>query len=127
MAQDGPFHRPYVSLPRKVHRAYNSSRTTSVRPLEIHSCIYRKTPLSKVKSTVYEELPPIPTRMENKLANLLNEEPVPPEPTVPAEAAEEAPKDEKEGEGEDKVEETEETVSAEQLEANKEEVGFQST
>jgi hypothetical protein len=58
--------------------------------------------------------------MENKLANLLNEEPVPPEPTVSAEAAE---KDEKEGEGEDKVEATEETVSAEQLEAIKEEVG----
>ena len=54
-------------------------------------------------------------------------EPVPPEPTVSAETAEEAPKDEKEGEEQDKVEETEETVSAEQLEANKEEVGFQST
>jgi hypothetical protein len=69
---------------------------TSVRPLENHSCIYRKTSLSKLKSTVYEELPPIPTRMENKLANLLNEEPVPLEPTVSAEAAEEARKDEKE-------------------------------
>ncbi|KAG7544248.1 hypothetical protein FFLO_03361 [Filobasidium floriforme] len=96
-------------------------RSTDPTPLEIHSCIYRKTPLFKLKSTVYEELPPIPTRMENKLANLLNEEPAPPEPTVSAEAAQEAPKDEKEGEGEDKVEATEETVSAEQLEANKEE------
>jgi hypothetical protein len=113
-----------VSPTWTVYQAYDSFRTTSVRPLEIHSCIYRKTPLSKLKSTVYEDLPPIPTRMENKLANLLNEEPVPPEPTVSAETAEDAPKDDKEGEGEDKVEETEETVSAEQLEANKEEVGF---
>lgn len=81
------------------------------RPLEIHSCIYRKTPLSKLRSGVYETVPPFPVRTKNKVSDLLNED----HAVVPTETPEIA-KDEVGEMGE------EVSLSPETVEAQKEEV-----
>ena len=68
--------------------------------------------MSKLKSTVYEGLSPIPSRTKNKIVDLLNEDTVPVEPL-------ETTKDE----SKEATEEASQSQVADDEEAIKEEVG----
>ena len=69
--------------------------------------------MSKLKSTVYEGLSPIPSRTKNKIVDLLNEDTVPVEPL-------ETTKDE----SKEATEEASQSQVADDEEAIKEEVGL---